>query len=52
MARAPVCGNGICEIGERPVSGGNGLSTSCDQDCHHAYTACPAQVALGSGKGP
>lgn len=39
---SPVCGNGVCEIGERP--GGNStssLSQGCPQDCPVPMVPCP-----------
>ena len=42
--RVGICGNGVCEVGERGVvSNGSqaGLKGSCPSDCPVQYSACP-----------
>lgn len=53
--RVGICGNGICEVGERSIQS-NGSQTqlqgSCPQDCPVQYSACPANDSTPcSGKG-
>eukprot|EP00898_Chlorokybus_atmophyticus_P007758 jgi/Chlat1/7984/Chrsp7S07743 len=46
VAREGVCGNGVCEAGERCVAAAEGSNTPyyddcCDMDCHYTVHACP-----------
>lgn len=50
VTRVPVCGNGICEAGERAMAGAVADVTTCRQDCGHPYTACPAVEGFGGGE--
>eukprot|EP00873_Tetraselmis_striata_P017771 jgi/Tetstr1/438035/TSEL_026662.t2 len=47
VVRVPICGNGICEAGERALAGATPDATTCSQDCGHAYAACPAVEGFG-----
>lgn len=53
--RVGICGNGICEVGERGIqSNGSQLTLqgSCPEDCSVQYSACPTtQSTSCSGKG-
>lgn len=52
--RVGVCGNGVCEVGERAVNGssGAGLLGSCPADCPAPYVQCPTNGTVAcSGKG-
>lgn len=52
--RVGVCGNGVCEVGERALnsSSGAGLLGSCPADCPGPYADCPSNGSLAcSGKG-
>jgi len=46
VARAPICGNGICEIAERPIVGSAGSKTECKEDCFHEYMPCPTAAGI------
>ena len=49
LARVPVCGNGICEIGERYFEGTWADGTVCMSDCGHSYLPCPATQGVEEG---
>lgn len=53
ISRSPVCGNGVCEIGERPLRDSTGgSSTACERDCGHPYVPCPIARGIEGGKRP
>ena len=53
--RVGICGNGICEVGERGTQSNGSqmyLQGSCPQDCPVQYSACPANDSTPcSGRG-
>ena len=53
--RVGICGNGICEVGERGIQGNGSqltLQGSCPKDCPVQYSACSTnQNTSCSGKG-
>ena len=52
--RIGMCGNGVCEVGERAVndSSGAGLLGSCPADCPAPYAQCPTNGTVAcSGNG-
>ncbi|KAL0020441.1 hypothetical protein WJX77_003488 [Trebouxia sp. C0004] len=53
--RVGICGNGICEVGERGIQSNGSqmhLQGSCPEDCPVQYSACPANDSTPcSGKG-
>ena len=47
--RVGICGNGICEVGERGIVGNSSqdaLEGSCPADCPVQYSACPSNQSV------
>jgi hypothetical protein len=52
LVRVPICGNGICEAGERALVDAPPDRTTCTDDCGHSYAPCPEVEGFEGGKLP